>query len=406
MKVMQQSAIEQNALNNSWKNYLHRRKHSTSYLSNAGRTSIEEIFEIISELRKKPGPVSALKFVKKITTSGIWVSQAAFRFLISLLDIKEDKFRRLQHPHIQRILFDVRDNIPLDPQYATDEQIFGAIFLERQFYHYHSEMKAILDHPHLNCTIVLVDGVLNEIFSTSTFERALKALHQKYGIKFFIPNINGLKSTKENANSLRIQIEEYVEQNPNEKLWMIGYSKGGIDSLHFAYENSNTVPDYLLGISTVACPILGSDKFEHMLVKFIKNLHTLEHTSLYQKFRKKGDFLYRDLMLSLDQEIQGNWFKKNYTSLPKNVFYTALALESHWYESHFWMMLSKALFNSKKRNDGIVSCESAQFPEYFRGINLGIAKGHHLVGTRSSFYSQEALIEAHIIFLKYKNLIN
>ena len=69
------------------------------------------------------------------------------------------------------------------------------------------------------------------------------------------------------------------------------------------------------------------------------------------------------------------------------------------------MILTKAIFRSQKNNDGIVDVENAQFPYYFSGINLGVLKGHHLVGSRSSFYDQEALMKAHLIYLNYKKML-
>ena len=49
--------------------------------------------------------------------------------------------------------------------------------------------------------------------------------------------------------------------------------------------------------------------------------------------------------------------------------------------------------------------ENAQFPHFFKGMNLGVLEGHHLVGSRSSLYDQEALMKAHLIFLRYKKLV-
>src|SRR5210317_1436165 len=252
--------MQQNA---AWEDYLNRNKRSKRFLSEARSTAVEEIFDMVETVVKYPSPISVIKFVKKCTTSGIWVSHAALRFILSIIEFKNDKFLRLEHPLTQKILSNVRDNLPIKESFITDQQIFNAIFMERQFYHIHSEQKAILDHPRIDSTIVLVDGVLNEIFSTSTFERTLKSLSEKYNIKYFIPKIDGLKCTSENANSLRIQINNYIENHPEEKLWIIGYSKGGIDSLHYAYENSHYASDHILGISTIACLILGSEKFEH-----------------------------------------------------------------------------------------------------------------------------------------------
>ena len=69
------------------------------------------------------------------------------------------------------------------------------------------------------------------------------------------------------------------------------------------------------------------------------------------------------------------------------------------------MIATKLLFASSKSNDGVVDIDSAFFPDYFKSINLGVIKGHHLIGARSSGYAQESLILTHIIFLKYMNLI-
>ena len=108
---------------------------------------------------------------------------------------------------------------------------------------------------------------------------------------------------------------------------------------------------------------------------------------------------------SLSKSYRESWFKKHHKSLPQKPFYTALAFQSKWHQSHVWMILTKAFFQSQKQNDGVVDVENAQFPAFFKGINLGVLEGHHLVGSRSSFYDQEALMKAHLIFLNYKKLI-
>ena len=69
------------------------------------------------------------------------------------------------------------------------------------------------------------------------------------------------------------------------------------------------------------------------------------------------------------------------------------------------MVATKILFASSKNNDGVVDIDNAFFPSYFESIKLGVIKGHHLIGARSSAYAQESLVMTHIIFLKYLNLI-
>ena len=92
---------------------------------------------------------------------------------------------------------------------------------------------------------------------------------------------------------------------------------------------------------------------------------------------------------------------KNFSYLPQNLFYSSLALQSDWRDGHVWMILAKLFFQSKNPNDGVVDIKSARYPHYFHGVNLGILNGHHLIGTRTSEFPQEALLEAHIIFKDY-----
>ena len=143
-------------------------------------------------------------------------------------------------------------------------------------------------------------------------------------------------------------------------------------------------------------------------MKILKILNTLVQVpeAVSKKILgKKIDFFAKELQKSLSHSYRAVWFKKHHKSLPKKPFYTAIAFESKWHQSHVWMMLTKAFFRSAKSNDGVVDVENAQFPSYFKGMNLGILEGHHLVGSRSSFYDQEALMKAHLIFLNYKKLI-
>ena len=70
------------------------------------------------------------------------------------------------------------------------------------------------------------------------------------------------------------------------------------------------------------------------------------------------------------------------------------------------MLLTKAIFQSPKKNDGVVDCDDAHFPWFFPSLNLGIIDGHHLFGMRSTFHSQEAILESLLIFLNFKGLLS
>ena len=89
---------------------------------------------------------------------------------------------------------------------------------------------------------------------------------------------------------------------------------------------------------------------------------------------KEKDVLKKEFLKSLDHGKQEPWFRANYHLLPENSFYTSIALEAEWYESHLYMMVAKALFSSKNTNDGVVDAAHAVFPSYFKAKNLGLDK--------------------------------
>ena len=65
-----------------------------------------------------------------------------------------------------------------------------------------------------------------------------------------------LRGSKYNCKLLEDKLFSYIEQNPDEKLWIIAYSKGGIDSLHFMHKHSDWADKHIAGISTIASQFL------------------------------------------------------------------------------------------------------------------------------------------------------
>ena len=293
----------------------------------------------------------------------------------------------------------------IDLKKVSHSEIFKAIFKDLEFAHLHPKYKSKLKIPNFRCTIVLVSGALNEIFTTPAFARGAYYLAAQSNFKVFAPKVTGTKSTHHNQELLKEQLEQYIERNPREKLWMICFSKGGLDTLHFLKDNPRFAQSYILGVSMMACPILGSDKLDHQILKAIDRVHKYHDNFIYKFFDKKFDVFFKEFQKSLSNKYQADWFKKNHFSLPKDLFYTAVAFEAKWYNSHLWMVFAKIFFQSEDLNDGLVDIQNALFPGYFQGLNLGVLEGHHLVGTRNSFYCQEALLEAHLVFLDYFDLL-
>ena len=346
-------------------------------------------------------------FVKDVIGSSIWVGRSGARTLNSLLNnpwSEPDEISSETHQYIINRIAEGK-KIPLGP--IGLPQIFQCLFAEISQAHVNGWNTTPLKVPPVKCTLVLVSGVLNELYRTAAFERAARHLTKSSKIKYFAPKVSGRKGTNYNAQLLASQLKDYLEKNPGQKLWLVGYSKGGLDCLHFMRYNKDFSEKNILGLSTIASPILGSTLLDdHLLLKWFLKLSHISKNSWFQKIDQGRDLLGLELQKSIAQSHQGNWFKKNHKNLPKNSFYTSLALSAPWYQSHLWMIVTKILFTKHPANDGIVDENEAKFPDYFSGHNFGTLKGHHLIGAQSSLFNQEALLEAHLVLLHWLKQLN
>ena len=391
-----------NVFSKNFSQYRSRIKKRKDVLSYAKHTSAEEIVFNLQKLIKLKNKKDILKTVLSITNSSIWLSRSAFTVLKSYFDVRIIDDLDLHTERAQDIIGNVINKRSVD---ATDQEIFKTIYHELAHSHLVDDYKTSLKMPKIKVTIVLVSGVLNEIFSTPAFKRGAETLLDKYDIKHIAPSVDGKKGARENSLALKKQIEEYMETNPEERLWFFCFSKGGIDTLHFLRSKGEKLSSNIVGFSFIATPIMGSDHINSKLLKLANNIGKIPEVISKKLLGKEIDILAIELQKSLNKNFRESWFKRNHKLLPSKPFYTAIAFESKWQNSHVWMMLTKAIFRSRKSNDGIVDVENAQFPFYFKGLNLGILEGHHLVGSRSSFYDQEALMMAHLIYLDYKKLL-
>lgn len=375
-------------------------RHSKKQLKQALNTSYEDLNKEVEKILKHPTPLLLFNAAKKATGAFAWTSNAFFTYVASHTKIGLKKHNEVINKTEAEVLKKIASHEPIDFKVLPLEVVFKIIHKELVYSYLNPRHRSVLKCPTIKPTLVLVAGIFNELFNSAAFERGTKSLQKKHGFQYFVPRVHGTKGVKFNARLLEEQLKDYITKHPKEKLWLLAHSKGGLDSLHFLRNNKEFAEKHIVGLSTIATPILGSAYTEHM---FLKTLRMLNSAS--KKVVKDVDVIAEDAQISLSKKYQEGWFKRHYKELPTKIFYSAVALESEWYESHIWMILTKMFFKTNKPNDGIVLVEQAQFPDYFSAINLGIIKGHHLIGARSSTYIQEALIEAHFIVLTYLKVI-
>lgn len=386
----------------TYSNYKARISKTKQVLDYARNTSKEEILFNLEKLIKHKDLKDIVKTLMTITNSSIWLSRSAFSLLRSYFDISSLDNLNLNDERSQEIISAIANKRKIN---ATDQEVFKTIYQEITYSHLHNEYLLPFKIPKTKLTIVLVSGMLNEIFSTPAFQRGAQKLLEEYDINYFSVDVNGLSSARANAQALEIQMNHFLEENPEANLWFFCFSKGGIDTLHYLKHMGENLSKQIKGVSFIATPLLGSEHVNNKLVKIGNYLSMLPDHVLKKITGKHIDLLAQELQKSLGKNFRENWFKENNDFLPKNIFYTAIAFESKWHNSHVYMILTKIIFQSNRSNDGVVDVENAQFPYYFTGINLGVLEGHHLVGSRSSFYDQEALMKAHLVYLNYKKLL-
>jgi hypothetical protein len=373
------------------------------------KTATDEMYldstQIVKYLFNDPinVPPKFLFLLKDLVGSGLWISYTYLRYLKAFYLVDRFKSDHLEDPLHLSIVDSINQKKPILNRNIDIPHIFVSVFEEIHQSFKDLTYKSKVNIPKFPYTLALVSGVFNELFKTHAFERGCLHLEQDYGIKIIKINTSGIKSSKQNALMIEHQVKDYLKNNPDEKLWFVGYSKGGLDVLHFLKNNYELSNDYIFGLSTIASPIVGSEHTNHKLVQLIDKISDLK---LYNKFDQGKDLLGKEFQRSLSSKYQGVWFRKNYHQLPRNLLYSSIALKSDLGNSHFWMMLTKLFFNSRKINDGVVDAEAAKFPDYFHAFDFGILNGHHLSGTRSSSFSQEALLLAHIVVLDYLNHFN
>ncbi len=394
---------------NHFYNYSSRIKYHQKHFKSSYRESLRDLSQFfkIKGTHKK----SAVLIARALTSASVWMSRSSFQLLSSYFDFRKTHNENLKNKKYHTILNCLKnlDPIPESIQ-ANDEDIFKILYQELVYhdvYRQHSgpcfellELslpQILLDKK---VSLILISGVFNEIFSTPAFQRSADYLTTKYHMKNFSIEVSGVSDSYSNAKTIKTSLANIVDQYPDDQFWFLSFSKGGVDLLHFL-KSSPEFHQKILGSSFIASPLMGTGHTKHPIFRFIDI-----HSQILKKVPWSRDFITsaQQLKKSLDSDFRNNWFRVHHNRLPKNALYTSLAFSSRWYDSHFWMILTKAIFKSQSPNDGVVDVEKTQFPNYFSAMNLGVLPGHHLVGTRSSFYNQEALLEAHLLFLVYKNL--
>jgi hypothetical protein len=242
-------------------------------------------------------------------------------------------------------------------------------------------------------TLVYVPGTYNGIFDREIFSLGLLSLQEDLGVRVLkAPVLSACSSEVNGAALLKFLKEdqqrflERKEEAP--KYILIGYSKGGNDSLAAFIQDKDFVKNNILGLVALASPLKGSAILEKTDLPFqLVNLLIEEDTPEICKKEKTATS-------SVTSAAMNKFWRQHERELVGLTRYFSLSFVSTPENSHLFMKATKVIAQFDEENDGIVGLSSSKFPARLMPIDLGVVEADHLAGILSSKFPQKAFLRA------------
>jgi len=212
--------------------------------------------------------------------------------------------------------------------------------------------------------VLVVPGFLNECFAgiALPFEDAIKSLHES-GYKIDVLLVSGRSSSDSNAVFIAETVAN-LNLDENEKLLLVGHSKGAVDILHFLVQYPKA-SSQVAAVVSVSGAINGSP----LAVKFADIYNRLSPYILSGRC-DTGD---EGAIESLLPPVRMSWLAAN--PLPSSVLYFSVAAFAR--REHINLLLKPGydlLWTYGPRNDGLLHIADQIIPG---GTLLGYANADH-----------------------------
>lgn len=279
----------------------------------------------------------------------------------------------------------------------TSAEIFAETFRERSLLEdiYPTEFslnwKPIL--PPEQVTLVYVPGIYNSLFDDEIFRSGLDQLTNKWGVRILTPKVFSTCSSGVNGKILIEELKRDLAAQESigkhgTKYFIIGYSKGGVDSLHAFTQDTDFVSRHVHGLLAMASPIQGTSILN-------KSDLPLEVMQLLGP-EKAPEICATEERASKSINPAGaqSFLRKNLAALAGLTRYYSLSFVSDMRSSHLFMKATKNIARFGEPNDGVVSLSASRFPNELGATDLGVVSADHLSGIVASHFPQKALFES------------
>jgi hypothetical protein len=290
---------------------------------------------------------------------------------------------------------------PIDVIFTEDTgaKLFSEIFTERQLFKtlYPATFPLLYNPPSQDITIVYVPGIYNELFDTEIFSRGLRALQENLGLRVLYAEVDGRCSSAINSQKILSRLKEDTKARRDRgyatpRYLILGYSKGGVDSLEMLLLDPNFTRTQIAGLATIASPLHG--------------------TTIVESADLPSELLDNVLVKPLPAECRGEsgaksmlrakreaFLASNLTQLAELTRFYSVSFSSTVENSHPWMKITKNIARFQSPNDGVVTVQSSKFPEELGAMDLGTIQADHLAGILASKFPQGPFLEALVLTL-------
>lgn len=216
--------------------------------------------------------------------------------------------------------------------------------------------------------VLLVHGIIErtDIIYPNSSKPIAEYLNRK-GVKTYIADLDALGSIETNGKVLSEIIINLCRENKIDKLNIIAFSKGGLDSRRAAHEPDTAA--LVASITTVSTPHRGTpaaDFFSTFPLTSNRYMESFMNTVAGMAGDKQQDFIETVKQLGVDEMTL---FNKKYPDVPGIEYYSFSALmKSDDY--HFAFSILREYINYHKGdNDGLIPVSSARWGNYLGTAN-------------------------------------
>lgn len=282
---------------------------------------------------------------------------------------------------------------------TTASTLFTQIFAERTLWQRvePATIPLLYDPDLSDVTVVLAPGIYGELFDGELWQRGMRSVRERLGVRTFTARMDGRCSSGINAVALRSALRDDTRRRlergyAKPRYVLIGYSKGGVDATEMLLADSAFARDQVVALVTLATPHLGSPVAERAELP-AQLLSWASRDSIPTACKTDA------AAASLYSATRRAFWSDHAAELSDRTKYFSLAFTSDVHDAHPWMKITKQVGQFIEPNDGVVALSAARFPAEIPSVNLGTINADHIAGITASSFPQEAFLEAVVLTL-------